>query len=124
MAAQTILIAEDDPDIRDGVRILLAGEGYHILEAENGTRALEIFNPEVDLVILDIMMPKLDGLEVLRRLRPDLVVERFASEAPPRYHYGRNWGLIRNETLLAMLEKRLEERNAYQGEIFVSLQSL
>ena len=63
-------------------------------------------------------------VEILRRLRPDLVVERFASEAPPRYHYGRNWGLIRNETLLAMLEKRLEERNAYQGEIFVSLQSL
>ena len=63
-------------------------------------------------------------VEVLRRLRPDLVVERFASEAPPRYHYGRNWGLVRNEQLLAMLEKRLEERNAYQGEIFVSLQSL
>ncbi len=62
MAAQTILIAEDDPDIRDGVRILLAGEGYHILEAENGTRALEIFNPEVDLVILDIMMPGMSGL--------------------------------------------------------------
>ena len=63
-------------------------------------------------------------VEVLRRLRPDLVVERFVSEAPPRYHYGRNWGLVRNEQLLAMLEKRLEERNAYQGEIFVSLQSL
>ena len=63
-------------------------------------------------------------VEVLRRLRPDLVVERFASEAPPRYHYGRNWGLVRNEQLLAMLEKRLEERNAYQGEIFVPLQSL
>ena len=60
-------------------------------------------------------------VEVLRRLRPDLVVERFASEAPPRYHYGRNWGLIRNETLLAMLEKRLEERGAYQGEIFIPL---
>ena len=44
-------------------------------------------------------------VEVLRRLRPDLVVERFASEAPPRYHYGRNWGLVRNEQLLAMLEK-------------------
>lgn len=38
MAGQTILIVEDDPDIRDGVRILLAGEGYHILEAENGLR--------------------------------------------------------------------------------------
>ena len=69
MAAQTILIAEDDPDIRDGVRILLAGEGYHILEAENGTRALEIFNPEVDLVILDIMMPGTDGLTVCREIR-------------------------------------------------------
>ena len=57
-------------------------------------------------------------VEILRRLRPDLVVERFASEAPPRYHYGRNWGLVRNEQLWALLEKRLEERNAYQGEIF------
>ncbi len=57
-------------------------------------------------------------IEILRRLRPDIVVERFASEAPPRYHYGRNWGLIRNETLLAMLEQRLRERGAYQGELF------
>ena len=62
MAEQTILIAEDDPDIRDGVRILLSGEGYHIIEAENGTRALEVFRPEVDLVILDIMMPGMSGL--------------------------------------------------------------
>ena len=61
-------------------------------------------------------------VEMLRRLRPDIVVERFASEAPPRYHYGRNWGLIRNETLLSMLEKRLEALDAYQGEIFISLQ--
>ena len=60
-------------------------------------------------------------VEILRRLRPDLVVERFASEAPPRYHYGRNWGLVRNEQLWALLEKRLEERNAYQGEILLSL---
>ena len=60
-------------------------------------------------------------VEILRRLRPDLVVERFASEAPPRYHYGRNWGLIRNEQLWALLEKRLAERNAYQGEFLLSL---
>ena len=57
-------------------------------------------------------------VEILRRLRPDIVVERFASEAPPRYHYGRNWGLVRNETLWNMLEKRLSERNAWQGELF------
>ena len=69
MAAQTILIVEDDPDIRDGVRILLAGEGYRILEAENGPRALEIFTPDVDLVILDIMMPGMSGLRVCEELR-------------------------------------------------------
>lgn len=69
MAEQTILIVEDDPDIRDGVRILLAGEGYHILEAENGLRALELFDPEVDLVILDIMMPGMSGLRVCEGLR-------------------------------------------------------
>lgn len=43
MAEQTILIAEDDPDIRDGVRIPLAGEEYRILETENGLRALELY---------------------------------------------------------------------------------
>lgn len=57
-------------------------------------------------------------VDLLRRLRPALVVERFASEAPPRYHYGPNWGLVRNERLWSMLEKRLEERGAYQGEFF------
>ncbi|MCH5329447.1 MAG: TIGR01212 family radical SAM protein [Alistipes sp.] len=61
--------------------------------------------------------------EILRRLRPDIVVERFASEAPPRYHYGRNWGFLRNETLWSMLEKRLLELGAFQGEKFVYLQS-
>lgn len=57
-------------------------------------------------------------VEIMRRLRPDIVVERFASEAPPRYHYGRNWGLIRNETLWTMLEKRLLEKSQFQGELF------
>ena len=60
--------------------------------------------------------------EILARLRPDIVVERFASEAPPRYHYGRNWGLVRNETLWMMLEKRLLEKSVYQGKKFVPLQ--
>ena len=58
--------------------------------------------------------------EILRRLRPSLVVERFASEAPPRYHYGPNWGLVRNEQLWAMLEKRLEETDAWQGAFFAA----
>lgn len=74
MSAQTILLVEDDPDIRDGVRILLAGEGYHILEAENGAKALEVFGPEVDLVILDVMMPGMSGLRVCEKLRKSSTV--------------------------------------------------
>lgn len=61
-------------------------------------------------------------VSILQRLRPDLVVERFSSEAPPRYHHTEGWGLLRNEQLLARLEKRLAERNTYQGEIFIHLQ--
>ncbi len=57
-------------------------------------------------------------IDLLEHLRPDLVVERFASEAPPRYHYGPNWGTLRNETILTMFEKRLEERATYQGRLY------
>ncbi len=56
-------------------------------------------------------------IDLLEHLRPDIVVERFASEAPPRYHYGPNWGLTRNETMLSLFEKRLCERNTYQGRL-------
>ena len=66
---QTIMIVEDDPDIRDGVRILLSGEGYRILEAENGARALSLLSPDIDLVILDIMMPGMSGLRVCEEIR-------------------------------------------------------
>ena len=71
---QTILIAEDDSDIRDGVRILLSGEGYRILEAGDGAQALEFFSPQVDLVILDVMMPGMSGLQVCEQLRKNSTV--------------------------------------------------
>lgn len=64
---------------------------------------------------LDLMV------EIFSRLRPDLIVERFASEAPPRYHHGPNWGLVRNEQLWQMLEKRFSEKKSYQGEKYLSL---
>ncbi len=57
-------------------------------------------------------------IEILRRLRPDIVVERFAGEAPPRFHVKGNWGLVRNEKLLQLLERRLEELDAFQGQVY------
>lgn len=66
---EQILIIEDDPDIREGVRILLESENYEVLEAENGKKGLELLNGETDLVILDIMMPGMSGLRTCREIR-------------------------------------------------------
>ena len=94
---------------------------FHQLQVFRGTAMAAEFDAHPDRFRFWSLDEYLDlFVEILRRLRPDLVVERFASEAPPRYHYGRNWGLVRNEQLLSMLEKRLERRNAYQGEIFTT----
>ncbi len=56
--------------------------------------------------------------DILARLAPSIVVERFAGEAPPRYHAAGGWGMVRNETLLQMLENRLEERGVHQGMLY------
>ena len=67
---QTILIAEDDMDIVELLSLYLSGEGYRILSAVDGQQALTLMETQkVDLAILDIMMPKVDGIEVLRQLR-------------------------------------------------------
>ncbi|MGX6977966.1 response regulator transcription factor [Vagococcus elongatus] len=59
---KVILVVDDDKEIREGVRIYLEQENYQVLEAEDGVEALEILShKEVHLVILDIMMPNLDG---------------------------------------------------------------
>ena len=60
--------------------------------------------------------------EILRRLRPDIAVERIAGQTPPRIRCRRPWGNLRGDALWRMLEKRLVEKNAYQGEFFVSSQ--
>ena len=92
---------------------------FHQLQVFAGTAMAEQYDRDPSIFRFWEVEEYIDlFIEILRRLRPDIVVERFASEAPPRYHYGRNWGLIRNETLLAMFEARLRSRGAYQGELF------
>ena len=65
-----ILIAEDDPNIRFGLAQALKNEGYELLMAENGAIALELFQAQSpDFVILDIMMPVMDGYTVCKEIR-------------------------------------------------------
>jgi DNA-binding response OmpR family regulator len=65
-----ILIVDDDPTIRKFIRANLDARNYEVFLAENGLQALEMLKEEsIDLVLLDITMPQLDGFEVCRRLR-------------------------------------------------------
>ena len=68
--AKRILLVDDEPLIIKGLRFTLEQEGYEILTASDGEEALEVFHSEpVDLVLLDVMLPKLDGIQVCQRIR-------------------------------------------------------
>jgi CheY-like chemotaxis protein len=65
-----ILVVEDHQDSRDALRALLEAFGYRVLEASNGREALEVASRHApDLVLMDIMMPEVDGFEATRELR-------------------------------------------------------
>lgn len=69
---RTVLVVEDDPSITMGLEMNLSAEGYRVLVAEDGERGLELSRrPDVDLVILDVMLPRLNGFEVVRALRAE-----------------------------------------------------
>ncbi len=66
---QKILVADDARDIREVVRIMLEDAGFEVILAVNGEEAVEKFYPDIDLVILDIMMPECDGINACSRIR-------------------------------------------------------
>ena len=67
-----ILIVEDEKEIREGVSEYLSEVGYNIISAEDGLQAIELFeNNKIDLVILDIMLPKANGFVVLNKIRQE-----------------------------------------------------
>ena len=80
-----ILVVEDDRMIREGIKEYLSEFGYSVIEASDGIEALDKFNSEVSLVILDIQIPFKNGLEVLREIRgksnlPVLILTAFSDE--------------------------------------------
>ena len=67
-----ILIVDDEARMRKLIKDFLTAKGYNILEAEDGEQALQVFEQnteKIDLILLDVMMPKLDGWSVLRQIR-------------------------------------------------------
>ena len=70
MANEKILVVDDDTNICELLRLYLTKEGYQVTTANNGEEGLDKFNQvKPDMVLLDVMMPKMDGLEVCRRIR-------------------------------------------------------
>lgn len=70
--SSSILVVDDNPEIREIIQVLLGGEGYLVETAGNGVKALEMLeNREYDLIILDIMMPGMDGYQTCRKMREE-----------------------------------------------------
>ena len=80
-----ILVVEDDSNIREGISEYLSESGYTVVEAQDGREALAKFNHEINLVVLDIQIPFISGLEVLKTIRqtsslPILMLTAFSDE--------------------------------------------
>lgn len=91
----------------------------HQLQIFRNTRMEELFNQSPEEFHLFTLEDYLDILvNFLEYLNPEIAIERFTSEAPPRFLAHAPWGKIRNNQVLAMLEKRLEERQTWQGRLF------
>ena len=72
MAKQTILVVDDEKDLLDLIEYNLKKEGFDVLKAENGEEGIKIakeHNP--NLILMDIMMPKMDGIEAVKTIRAD-----------------------------------------------------
>lgn len=72
MSKQTILVVDDEKDLLDLIEYNLRKEGFEVLKAENGEQGIEVAREhKPDLILLDIMMPKLDGLQAVEEIRKD-----------------------------------------------------
>lgn len=87
---KTILVVEDNPDSREMVSIVLTAAGFLVITAEDGQQALDkVKDQQPDLIITDIQMPNLDGIEMIKRMRdlfrskpvPIVVMSAFSSTA-------------------------------------------
>jgi two-component system nitrogen regulation response regulator NtrX len=67
---KTILVVDDEDDVRDSVREVLSDEGYRVLDTADGTRVLDMIRTErPELVLLDIWMPQVDGIGLLKEIK-------------------------------------------------------
>jgi radical SAM protein (TIGR01212 family) len=92
---------------------------FHQLQIIKGTRmAMEYIESPGDFVQFTLGEYIEFIIDFVEKLNPGFVIERFAGEVPPRFLEGPGWGLIRNDQVLTMIEKRMEQRDSWQGKIY------
>ena len=93
---------------------------FHQLQLFKNTAILEDYhkNPQ-DFNLFPFEEYKEFIIDFLERLNPELVIERFAGEVPPRFRANEGWGNIRNEEVVSKIEQRMIERNTYQGRLYI-----
>jgi DNA-binding response OmpR family regulator len=118
---QTILVVDDQPELRSGLQLTLEAAGYRVLTAEDGTVALERLRREaVDLILADIAMPEMNGYQLFDFVRADRALVRIpfifltARALASDVRYGKTLGVddyltkpVKPEDLLAVVEGRL-----------------
>lgn len=92
MGADRILLVEDDKEIREGVEIFLRSQGYQVFQAADGLEGLKLLEQEeVQLAIVDVMMPRMDGITMVVKLR-EMYDFPVISSPPSRRKWIRFWG--------------------------------
>ena len=92
---------------------------FHQLQIVRGTAMEREFASHPSDFVTFSLDEYLDFIaDLLERLRPDLYIERFAGEVPPRFVNSTPWGLLRNTELIRLLEQRLEQRDTCQGRLY------
>lgn len=100
-------------------RMRLKSVKFHQLQFIKGTRMEKEYALHPEEFLRMNLDEYLDFIvDILERLRPDLYIERIAGEVPPRFVNDTQWGLIRNVEILRMLDKKLSDRNSFQGKLY------
>lgn len=94
---EKIMVVDDHDDIREVIHVLLTNEGYQIIEAKNGKEALELLDDSIDLIILDVMMPEMNGYQVCLLMRektnaPILFLTAKGQESDKNIRFFKWWG--------------------------------
>src|SRR5438093_6359992 len=120
--SKTILVVDDDPELSDGLRIMLERKGYRVLQARDGQQGKSlIYQQRPDLVILDMMMPRMGGYPVLEHFRDKAdappIIMITANEGSRHKAYAEYLGVVEYIRKPFAMEKLLEAVNkAFAGK--------